>query len=303
MTENFYDVIIIGGGPAGVSASLYIKRANLNVLLIHNGKSALFKAHSIENFYAFYDSSGTAGSFTSGENLYNMGIKQAENLGVNVLKDEAVNIEYDFNNFIFTVGVSNNIKYNSRAVLIATGTEKKSPDIENLKNFEGRGVSYCAVCDAFFYRKKDVAVLGSGDYALHEANELTHIAESVIILSNCEEITADFKNYNYNIIPLKINRLSGENKLERVIFEDGTFIDIHGLFVAVGSAGSLEFAQKIGVETEGGNIKLYENNRTSIEGLYVAGDNMGKYKQVAEAVYNGMTAAFDIIKFVRNKNK
>jgi len=145
-----YDVIIIGAGPAGISASLYMKRAGLNVLIISKGYGALEKASKIENYYGLKD-------VVSGKELFDTGEEQAKKLGIEIIEDEVTNVQKD--NY-FTVTTINR-EYEAKKVVLATGTNRQTPNIKGIKQYEGKGVSYCAVCDAFFYKNKDVAVLGS----------------------------------------------------------------------------------------------------------------------------------------------
>ena len=151
-----YDIIIIGAGPAGISASLYTVRANRKTLILYEDKSSLEKTDKIENYYGFENG-------ISGKDLYETGIKQAKNLGVDVKKEEVIKIEMNMNNkdnYRFIVTTSNNV-YKSKAVILATGNKKNKPKITGIEKFEGKGVSYCAICDGFFYRNKDVAVIGN----------------------------------------------------------------------------------------------------------------------------------------------
>ena len=182
-----YDVIIVGAGPAGISASLYTVRRNLKTLIIYKEKSALEKSTKIENYYGFENGINVV-------NLYKTGIKQAQNIGAKIIKDEVTNIQIDYLNGdnnnnnnnkgqIFKVQTLNN-EFEAKAVILATGNKKGKPNIKNIDEFEGKGVSYCAICDGFFYRNKDVAVIGNGDYAISEAMDLQNIAKSITILTN-----------------------------------------------------------------------------------------------------------------------
>ncbi len=174
-----YDVIIVGAGPAGISASLYTVRRNLKTLIIYKEESALEKTKKIENYYGFENG-------INGEDLYKIGIKQAQNIGVEVIKDEVTNIQADYLNekgHIFKVGTLNN-EFEAKSVILATGNKKNKPNIKNMDKYEGKGISYCAICDGFFYKNKDVAVIGNGDYAIAEAMDLQNIARSITILTN-----------------------------------------------------------------------------------------------------------------------
>lgn len=177
-----YDVIIVGAGPAGISASLYTVRRNLKTLIIYKEKSALEKSTRIENYYGFEKG-------INGKDLYKIGIRQAQNIGANVIEDEVTNIQIEYlkkdgnREQIFKVQTLNN-EFESKSVILATGNKKSKLNIKNIEEYEGKGISYCAICDGFFYRNKDVAVLGDGDYAISETMDLQNIAKSITILTN-----------------------------------------------------------------------------------------------------------------------
>ena len=174
-----YDVIIVGAGPAGISASLYTVRINLKTLIIYKEESALEKTKKIENYYGFENG-------INGEDLYKIGIKQAQNIGAEVIKDEVTNIQADYLNekgHIFKVGTLNN-EFEAKSVILATGNKKNKPNIKNMDKYEGKGISYCAICDGFFYRNKNVAIIGNGDYAISEAIDLQNVVKSITILTN-----------------------------------------------------------------------------------------------------------------------
>lgn len=286
------DILIIGSGPAGISAALYAARAGMDTLVISSGQSALFKAHMIENYY---------GGSISGDELYEKGIAQAKALGIEIKEDQVVGLVFD-GDFIVTGEKS---QYKAKAVIIATGSSRKAPPLPGLSEFEGRGVSYCAVCDGFFHRGKNVAVLGSGTYALHEAMELSPIVESVTILTDGQvpEFSLPDSVTNISVDTGKIKELTGEELLSSVVFEDGKALDVSGVFVAIGTAGSSDLARKLGAVTEGTKIAVNGEMATDIPGLYAAGDCTPGMLQVAKAVYQGAEAATSAIKFVRSQNK
>ena len=136
-----YDVIVIGAGPAGITASLYTQRGNLKTLVLHNEKSGLEKAEKIENYYGFENG-------ISGESLYKTGIKQAKNIGVEVKNEEVTKIENSED--IFKI-ITPKGEYNSKVLILSTGNKKNKPKIKGIEKFEGKGVSYCAICDGFFF--------------------------------------------------------------------------------------------------------------------------------------------------------
>lgn len=286
-----YDVIIIGKGPAGISASLYVKRANLKVAIIGKDDGALKKATKVENYY---------GIVGSGEDILRTGQKQAKDIEVEILTEEVLNINYK-DNFIITTTKN---EYESKTVIIATGVNRPLPYIKGLQNLENKGISYCAICDAFFYRGKDVAVLGNGQYALHEAKYLQNIVNTVTILTNGKNIEFDLASEvklkdNLKIDQNEIDEIIGDEKIETIKLKNNTKIQIDGLFIANGTASSVDLAKKIGAKTNNNRIIVNENMQTSIKGLYAAGDCTGGLLQISKAVYEGAKAATEIINFLK----
>lgn len=281
-----YDVIIIGGGPAGVSAAIYTVRAGLKTLIIENGVNALGKAHLIQNYY---------GSIMNGADMYQKGLEQASELGVEIINAEVVSAEWLIT---FNVQLAEKAEaLSSKALILATGTQPTSVPIPGVRDYEGRGVSYCAVCDGFFFRGKKVAVLGNGAYALHEAEYLESLAE-VTILTNGLEIG----NVTLPVIKKRIVAVNGEQNLQSVSFEDGATLEVEGLFIALGTAGSSSLALKLGAMQDGKYVKIDEQGATNVPGLFAAGDCTGGLLQVAKAVYEGAKAGLSAIKFVKENS-
>ena len=273
-----YDVIIIGSGPAGISAGIYLKRAKKNVLIISNGKSALEKAEKIENYYGIKS--------ISGKELYEIGINQAESLNIPIEKDEVINVSYN-ENFIVTTA---NSEYETKYVILATGANRQVSPIKGVKEFEGKGVSYCAICDAFFYKNKDVVVIGNGNYALHEASNLKPVANSVTILTNGKKMVENRSTDEFKIEETPIREFRGSNVIEEVEFDNNETKKIDGVFIAVGTASSTDLARKIGAVIKNNNIFVDENMQTSVKGLYACGDCTGGLLQINKAVYEGAKA-------------
>lgn len=284
-----YDVIIIGSGPAGISASLYTKRANLETLIISKGTGTLEKVGKIENYYGLSEN-------IDGEKLQQIGEKQAENLGIEIKREEVMQIEYDANYIVKTL----NHIYEAKTIILATGSNRKTIKIKGIKEFEGKGVSYCATCDAFFFRGKNVGVLGSKEYALHEAQELLPIANSVIMLTNGEE-SVQKRVEGLEIEERKIREFRGTEKIEEIEFEDNTKKKIEGIFVAIGTASSSDLARKLGVKLEEktNNIIVNDKMETNMPGLYACGDCTGGILQIAKVVYEGMVAGMSVIKYLK----
>ena len=291
-------IIIIGAGPAGISAALYAVRANMDPLVINNGIGALEKAEKIENYYGLEHP-------VSGKELFETGLKQARALGVRILDAQVLGISgFDTFQVKTTAG-----EFETVSVILATGSRRKTPSIPGIKELEGKGVSYCAVCDAFFYRGKDVAVLGNSDFALHEAEELAPVAGSVAIYTDGKE--PDFsKESPFEVNTMKIQSVDGENQvaglrlcgnssaIEKI---QTSYIPVAGVFVAMGTAGSTEMARQMGaVLTEKGNIKVNEKMESTIPGLFAASDCTGGLLQVAKAVYDGAQAGISANQYVRS---
>ena len=291
-----YDTIIIGSGPAGVSASLYIRRAGFKVLIISKNEGALTKTDKIDNNYGFEKT-------ISGKELLENGIKQAERLGVEIVNQEVISIKYNEENFeVIVANQSPNEKYTAKTIVIATGANRNKPSIKGTKEFEGKGISYCAVCDAFFYRNKDVAVLGNGDYALGEIEELLPVVKSVTMLTDGKDYVenrAISEKVNVNTKP--IEEFRGTDKIEEIEFKDKSTQKVNGVFIALGVANSLDFAQKLGARVENGNIVVNDNMETTVKNVYACGDCTGGILQISKAVYDGTKAGLAIINTLRSK--
>lgn len=283
-----YDAIIVGAGPAGISASLYIKRANLKVLVLYYGESELEKAHKIDNYYGFKNG-------ITGKDLYEAGIEQAKNLGIEVRKEEIINIEMT-DDLKFVVKTTER-DYDCKTVIIATGNKKERPNIKGIEDFEGKGISYCAICDGFFYRGKNVVVIGDGNYAIHEANDLAGIAENIKILTNGNGKPNTDK---FEIDDRKIKQIHGEKKVSSIEFEDGKFLNIDGIFIAQGIAGGNDFAKKLGIILNKNNIVVNENMETNVKGIFACGNLTGGLLQVNKAVYEGAKAGLQAVQFIRS---
>lgn len=287
-----YDVIIIGSGPAGISAALYARRANLKVLIVSKGMSTLKKVEKIENYYGLEKP-------INGEELEKRGIQQAKDLGVEIINDEVINISFDSNYTVETV----NSSFECKKVIIATGSSRKSPNIKGVKEFEGKGISYCAICDGYFFRNKNVAVLGSKEYALHEAEELKNVTDNVKILTNGEQLVENRSSVT-DINNKQIKEFRGNTKLEEVEFSDNSTEKIDGLFIAIGTASASDLAKKLGVLLdEKNNIMVDKDMQTNINGVFACGDCTGGTLQISKAVYEGMIAALCAIKQIKDEVK
>lgn len=290
-----YDCIIIGKGPAGISASIYLKRSNFNCLVIGKESTALEKATCIENYYGFPEP-------ITGEELYERGIEQAKKLGIQLITEEVIGIEYeDF----FSI-ITNSYQYKAKTVLLATGKSRNIPKINGIDKLEGKGISYCAICDAFFYRNKNIAVIGNGEYAIHEAEILSNVGKSVTILTNGKELPQNrsiSELENIEVIENKISGIEGENKVESVKFQDRGKLPVEGVFIAEGTASSVDFAKRLGAILNDKDIAVSDNMETNVPNLYAAGDCTGGIFQINKAVYEGAKAALSIVKKLRKEKE
>ena len=281
-----FDAIIIGAGPAGCSAALYLCRGNARVLLLTHGGSSLLQAHTLENYYGL--------TSVSGSDLYQQGLNQVRRLGATVKEEEVLDLSYD-GNFILQTNVA---AYTGKALIMATGSVRASLPLPGLKKLEGKGVSYCAVCDGFFFRKKKVAVLGNGAFALHEAAVLEPLAATTTLLTDGSALPAESKLPG---VDKKITALEGTEHLTGVQFADGSRLDVDGLFVALGTADTNALARKLGLVLEKNYLAVDQTMHTNIPGVFAAGDCIGGLNQVATAVGEGAIAGMEALKFIRAK--
>ena len=281
------NIVIIGSGPAGVSAALYAARAGVETTVLTKGPGALDRAELIQNYYGFAEP-------ISGAELERRGIEGAKALGVQFVTTEAVGLTYMDKLTVETLAGD----FPADAVILATGASRAAPHIPGLAGLEGHGVSYCATCDAFFYRGRDVAVLGSGEYALHEVQALLPVVKSVTLLTNGSPLTASFPP-EVTVCPEKVNAILGEERVSGVELSGGKTVAFSGVFVALGVAGSTALARKLGAEVDGNRILVDEHMQTTLPGLYAAGDCTGGLLQVAKAVYEGALAGTEAAKALR----
>ena len=281
------NIVIIGSGPAGVSAALYAVRAGVHTTVLTKGPGALDRAEKIENYYGFAEP-------ISGAELERRSIENAKRLGVQFVTAEAVGLTWTDRLTVETLAGD----YPADAVILATGAARAVPRIPGLAGLEGHGVSFCAACDAFFYRGKDVAVLGSGEYALHEVQALLPVAGSVSLLTNGAPLTAQFPP-EVKVYPQKVDAILGEKVVTGVQLSGGETLAVSGVFVALGVAGSTALARKIGAAVDGNRIVVDAAMQTTVPGLYAAGDCTGGLLQVAKAVYEGALAGTEAARALR----
>jgi thioredoxin reductase (NADPH) len=282
------DVIIIGLGPAGISASIYLKRSGLNPLVIGQDFGTLKDyPGKIENYYGFENP-------ISGDTLIENGIKQAKKLNVELLIDSVISINQIDGHFrVKTI----DHEFSSKIVILATGKKRLSLSIPGFNEFKGKGVSFCATCDGYFFRRKKVAIIGCGAYMLNELAYLSLINKDITVFTNDNDLIS---SVDFPVVNSKITKFVGNNKLSHIETIDGKMHEIQGAFVAIGSPSSLDFATKLGVIIEKNNIAVDQNYQTNVKGLFAIGDVIGGKLQIAKAVYDGMMVTDHITDFIKN---
>ncbi|MBR1738699.1 MAG: FAD-dependent oxidoreductase [Ruminococcus sp.] len=299
-----YDIIIIGAGPAGMTAAIYARRAAKTVLVLEAAGygGQIINTPDIENYPVEAHISG----FDFATKLY----EQAKGLGAEFKFEKAVGIKDDGSEK--TVETTKDT-YTAGAVIIATGSENRKLGVEDEDKLVGRGVSYCATCDGAFYRKKTVAVVGGGNTALEDALYLSDLAETVYLIHRRDEFRGDEATvkalrerdnvkfiYNSNV-----TKLNAEKRLKsiEVTNKNGevTELEVNGLFVAVGRIPENQnFASVIELDPAGYAV-AGENCRTAVPGIYVAGDNRVKeVRQLVTAASDGAVAATEAVKYLNS---
>jgi len=292
-----YDVIIIGCGPAGLSAAIYTTRSQLKTLVLGSKEaSMLWKAHFIQNYF---------GVELEGKDMQNKGVDQAKKLGAELVNANVVSAKGTDGKFVVTT--SDNKEYETKTIIIATGTACAPAGIKGEKELVGKGVSYCAICDGFFYKNKKIAIVGNGNYAAHEAIELLSFTKDITIFSQgkdwkmSDEFKKALEKKKVSLRKDKVTAFAGKNALEGILIGDKEE-KFDGVFVAMGTATALTFAQKLGIEIKNNSIVIDRNGNTNVKGVFAAGNCTGCYPQVAVDVGEGAAAGLSVIKHVKGKD-
>jgi thioredoxin reductase (NADPH) len=301
MTEEVRDVIIVGSGPAGYTAALYTARASLHPLLIEGAQfgGALMNTTEVENFPGFPDG-------VTGPELMDLMRKQAERFGTEIITDDAT--ELDLSQPVKRVVVGGET-YLARTVILAMGSAYRELGVEGEKRLSGHGVSWCATCDGFFFRGKDIAVVGGGDSAVEEATFLTRFADSVTIVHRREalrasKIMAERAHQNPKIRfawNSAVEEILGEESVTGITLRDvgsetTSTLDVGGVFVAIGHDPRNELVRgQVDLDDQGYVIVDSPHTRTKIPGVFACGDLVDHtYRQAITAAASGCAAALDV---------
>lgn len=295
------DVVVIGSGPAGYTAAVYAARARLNPLVFEGSVTAggaLMNTTDVENFPGFPDG-------VIGPDLMDGMRKQAERFGAELIADDVTAVDLKANPKVVTVGSDT---YLAKTVIIATGSRYKELAADGEKRLSGHGVSWCATCDGFFFRDRDIAVVGGGDSALEEATFLTRFANSVTVIHRRDTLRASkimqdraFANPKVRFLwDSEVTGVLGEDKVTGLRIRNTktgaeSTLPVNGMFVAIGHDPRTElFAGQLPMDDEGYLIVEQPSTRTGVDGVFAAGDVVDHtYRQAVTAAGTGCAAALD----------
>ncbi len=288
-----YDVIILGGGPAGIAASIYSQRYQLKTILITKNIGGMIQdSHIIENYPGFKNISGMELADKFKEHL--------ESLNIETKQAEIINIE---KNDSFVLTDKENNKYETKNIILALGTEKRKLNIKGEDKFLGKGVSYCYTCDSPFFKDKTVAVVGGSDSAAKASLLLANYAKKVYIIYRKEKLRCEphylekIKNKNIEILNnTQVLEIKGKEFVESAQLSNNQELKLDGLFIEIGTIPLTDLAKKLNIELDKNNyIKVNQDQQTNIPGIYAAGDITNqKLKQIITAAAQGAIAANSI---------
>ena len=285
------DLVIIGSGPAGLSAAVYASNACMDFIVIEKypmSGGQILNTEEVNNYLGFESAEG----FTLGQTFRN----HAEKSGATFVNDEVVSISK--NKTHFEVKCENET-YLSKAVILATGVTRKHLNVKGESEFAGKGVSYCATCDGNFFRNKTVAVVGGGDVACEDALYLANVCEKVYLIHRRDKLRAAkylqnrvFDNNKIEFVPnANVTEINGGNAVESVLLDNGSTLSVNGIFIAIGVEPEVEFLNGLADTDSQGFIVANEDCKTSVDGLFVAGDIRTKpLRQISTAVSDGANA-------------
>ena len=309
ISKEIYQLIIIGGGPAGLSGSIYASRYNIEHIIITQDIGGLvFGPHKIENFPSYSEITGTE--------LVKKMENQTKKLGGQFFIDKVDYINH--HDDIFEVSTLSGKKFLTKTILVACGTEKNKLDLPNEKRLTGKGISYCFTCDANFFKEKIVGIVGGGDSAVQAAIHLSGIAQHVFLIHRRNKLTANpswqkilFQKPNVTLVlNNEVAKIIGQKYLEKIKlknkFNNSNELPLDGLFIEIGSRPSQQLVQELKVKTnKQGYIKIKSSGKTSRDGVWAAGDittGSNNFRQILTACAEGAIAINSIYKFLRSKN-
>lgn len=300
--KNIEDVIIIGSGPAGISAAIYLLRAGINPLIIEKESPGgkLNKTFRIENYPGYTDKEGTTLAFR----MYD----QLEKLNANIKIESVADIQIKEDNIVV---ITNKAEYSSKYIILSTGRTPRKLDCKNADKYENKGISYCATCDGALFKNKDVIIVGGGNSAFETANYLSKMVKSITILNRTDTLKATQKEQdevlqldNVKILyNMKIKEVKGnETGVTEVILDNKNTIKTDGIFVCIGQDATDNYYQGLKLDSDKLGIKVDCDMKTSNDYVYACGDSISKkLYQVVTATSEGAIAATSIIGKLRSK--
>ncbi len=307
MLNEYYDTIVIGGGPAGLTAGIYLSRSKMKTLILNEGTvgGQIILTHEIANYPGIEK--------ISGYQLANVMKNQAKSFGCTIksnIKITGMNLTSD----VKSVEINKKEIYSAGSVIFATGGRSRNLNVPGEDKFKGKGISYCATCDGDFFQDKNIIVVGGGNSALEEAVSLTKYASTVTIVHQFENFQAfehaveeaqNNPKINF-MMGSKIKEFIGENSLEKVIIENLNTLEIsemniEGVFIFIGYQPNTESLKGIITLNDKNEIIVNENYETNIPGVFAAGDSIQKkYRQITTAVADGTIAALSAIEYINS---
>lgn len=292
-----YEVVIIGSGPAGIQAAIHSSRMKVRTALIgHPRKSAIY-GYKVENYFGI--------DLIDGGDLIDIGVAQARKFGTDIFEEDVIKLEKVDKGF--TVITDYDRKLECRALILATGISRTKLGVEGEKEFLGKGVSYCASCDCNFFRNRRVAVVGDESEAAYSAILLKNYASHVYWITDKMDIAPPLlekvKEAGVEILEnSRIKRIMGDQLVNAVELEDGSTLEVQGVFIELGAKSSMELAFDIDLLPEpDGSIRVDRNCATELDGVFACGDVTGQPWQLAKAVGEGCVAGINAAKYARDK--
>ena len=308
MEEKQYDVIVLGGGPAGLTAGIYLARAKAKALIIDTGTigGQTVLTYEVANYPGV--------EMTSGYQLSSIMRKQATSFGCDIVSNASIS-ELSLDGEEKSIIVNGNQKNIAKSIILATGGRSRTLNVPGESEFKGKGISYCATCDGDFFQDKEIVVVGGGNSALEEADSLTKFASKVTVLHEFDH----FQAFEHAVEKAKSNpkidfvmnshiiEFSGDQKLTNIKYKNLTTNEItskkiDGVFIFIGYVANTEKLKSTSIKLNSrGEIITDENLQTNIPGVFAAGDNRAvKYRQITTAVADGTVSALNSLEYINS---
>jgi len=295
--KQFYDVVILGTGPAGLQAAIHASRKKVSVLLLGKQvKSSLFHAH-VENFCCIFN--------LAGEEMLRVGREQAMGFGADIMDEDVMKVDQE--GPLYYLKTESGREIRCKSLIIATGTTRNRLGVAGEKKLFGKGVSYCVECDANFFRDQDVAVIGDESAAAGGALTLLGYARSVHLITKKLQVVDALREEleSSNVIIREgdeIKEIAGEDEVKGLVLKDSVNIPVSGVFIEIGAKGVMELAINLGIllDADAKYIQTDKKQATNVAGIYAAGDICGPPWQMAKAVGEGCVAGLEAATYSKN---